>query len=167
MVQNPPMPPLTTQELDRVYAAVPAAWHPDYDKDGGVPGIEEVKFSVTHCRGCFGACNFCSIAFHQGRVVTARSEDSVIGEVEKLTKLPGFKGYIHDIGGPTANFRHAACDKQLQGREPVAGGKCLFPKPCPEFGSPTTRTTFSLLREIRASAVKGSEACFRALRPAL
>ncbi len=157
MVQNPPMPPLTTQELDRVYAyQYERAWHPDYDKDGGVPGIEEVKFSVTHCRGCFGACNFCSIAFHQGRVVTARSEDSVIGEVEKLTKLPGFKGYIHDIGGPTANFRHAACEKQKKlGACPDR--KCLFPKPCPNLNADHSEYVHLLER---ASAVKGVKRVF-------
>ena len=115
LVQNPPMPPLTTEELDRVYALpYVRTYHPIYEKDGGVPGIEEVRFSITHNRGCFGACNFCSIAFHQGRFVTCRSHESVIEEAKKLTELPDFKGYIHDIGGPTANFRLPSCEKQLK-----------------------------------------------------
>ena len=107
VVQNEPMPPLETEELDRVYALpYMRAWHPMYDKDGGVPGIEEVEFSITHNRGCFGACNFCSIAFHQGRYITKRSKESVVAEAKLLTQQKNFKGYIHDVGGPTANFRN-------------------------------------------------------------
>ena len=119
LVQNPPMNPLTQQELDRVYALpYQRAYHPSYEPLGGVPGIAEVEFSITHNRGCFGACNFCSLAFHQGRYVTARSKQSILVEAQKLTKLPHFKGYIHDIGGPTANFRRPSCDLQ-EGKGPV------------------------------------------------
>lgn len=106
VVQNKPMPPLNQNELDKIYSLpYTRAYHPSYEKLGGVPGIKEVEFSITHNRGCFGACNFCSIAFHQGRYVTSRSKKSILTEAEKLTHMPNFKGYIHDIGGPTANFR--------------------------------------------------------------
>ena len=133
LVQNPPMPPLTQEELDAVYA-LPFArtFHPSYEKLGGVPGIEEVRFSVTHNRGCFGGCSFCSIAFHQGRFVTSRSKESILSEIRLLTKLPDFKGYIHDVGGPTANFRFPSCEKQL--KSGLCKGKhCLAPKPCPNL----------------------------------
>ena len=130
LVQNPPMPPLEREELDRVYALpYMRDYHPSYRAMGGVPGIEEVKFSVTHNRGCFGGCNFCALAFHQGRTVRSRSIESVIAEVKKITQLPDFKGYIHDIGGPTANFRYPACDKQLKDGV-CANRKCLAPTPC-------------------------------------
>ena len=130
LVQNPPMPPLEREELDRVYALpYTRKVHPMYAKDGGVPGIQEVEFSITHNRGCFGACNFCALAFHQGREVRSRSEESVIEEAKIITEMPGFKGYIHDIGGPTANFRYPACDKQLS-EGVCAGRKCLTPTPC-------------------------------------
>ena len=130
IVQNPPMPPLEREELDKVYALPYARdYHPDYKELGGVPAITEVKFSVTHNRGCFGACNFCALAFHQGREVRSRSEQSVIEEARKITKLPDFKGYIHDVGGPTANFRYPACDKQLKDGV-CANRKCLAPTPC-------------------------------------
>ena len=130
VVQNPPSPPLETEELDRVYELpYERNYHPSYESEGGVPAIEEVKFSVTHVRGCFGACNFCSIAYHQGRCVTTRSEDSVVREAEALTKLPDFKGYIHDVGGPTANFRHPSCEGQEK-RGMCKGKKCLAPEPC-------------------------------------
>jgi len=130
LVQNPPMPPLEREELDRVYALPYARdYHPDYDAQGGVPAITEVKFSITHNRGCFGACNFCAIAFHQGREVRSRSEASVIAEAEKIAAMPDFKGYINDVGGPTANFRYPACDKQK--RDGVCPNrKCLSPTPC-------------------------------------
>ena len=130
LVQNPPMPPLEREELDRVYSLpYTRNWHPMYDSLGGVPGLSEVKFSITHNRGCFGACNFCALAFHQGRQVRSRSIESVLKEAELITKLPDFKGYIHDIGGPTANFRYPSCDKQL--KEGVcAKRKCLSPTPC-------------------------------------
>ena len=130
LVQNPPMPPLEREELDRVYALpFMRDYHPSYEKEGGVPAIAEVKFSITHNRGCFGACNFCALAFHQGRTVRSRSIDSVVKEAKKITELPDFKGYIHDVGGPTANFRAPACEKQL--RDGVcASRKCLSPTPC-------------------------------------
>ncbi len=130
LVQNPPMPPLEREELDRVYALpYMRDYHPSYQPMGGVPGIEEVKFSVTHNRGCFGGCNFCALAFHQGRTVRSRSIKSVVEEARKITALPDFKGYIHDIGGPTANFRYPACDKQLKDGV-CSTRKCLAPTPC-------------------------------------
>lgn len=133
IVQNPPMPPLTQQELDWVYSLpYMRAYHPSYEKLGGVPGIREVEFSITHNRGCFGACNFCSIAFHQGRYVTSRSKKSIMVEAEKLTRMPNFKGYIHDIGGPTANFRKPSCEFQEKNGL-CKGKKCLAPKPCPNL----------------------------------
>lgn len=113
LVQNPPMPPLSTEEFDEVYTMpYTRTFHPDYISAGGVPALEEVIFSVTHNRGCFGDCNFCSISFHQGRYITCRSKESILKEVDLLTKLPNFKGYIHDIGGPTANFRLPSCKLQ-------------------------------------------------------
>ncbi len=133
LVQNPPALPLTTEEIDAVYALpYERNWHPMYEKDGGVPGIEEVKFSITHNRGCFGACNFCSLAFHQGRYISVKSKQAIIDEAKKLTALPGFKGYIHDIGGPTANFRRPSCDGQ-EDRGLCKGKKCLAPTPCPNL----------------------------------
>ena len=130
LVQNPPMPPLSREELDAVYALPYARdYHPDYEEAGGVPAITEVKFSLTHNRGCFGACNFCAIAFHQGRAVRSRSVESVIEEAKKITALPDFKGYIHDVGGPTANFRRSACDRQ-ETEGVCTARKCLAPTPC-------------------------------------
>ena len=130
VVQNPPSPPLQTDELDRVYELpYERNYHPSYEAEGGVPAIEEVKFSITHVRGCFGACHFCSIAYHQGRGITARSEDSVIREATLLTELPDFKGYIHDVGGPTANFRHPSCIGQEK-HGLCRGKQCLAPEPC-------------------------------------
>ena len=130
LVQNPPMSPLTQQELDWVYSLpYERTYHPCYEKLGGVPAIEEVRFSITHNRGCFGACNFCSLAFHQGRFITTRSKESVVKEAKLLTTLPDFKGYIHDIGGPTANFRRTSCLKQLE-HGLCKGKKCLAPTPC-------------------------------------
>lgn len=135
LIQNVPMPPLTTEELDWVYSLpYERNYHPSYEKAGGVPGIAEVKFSITHNRGCFGACNFCSLAFHQGRFITTRSKDSVLEEAKKLTELEDFKGYIHDVGGPTANFRRPSCDKQLE-HGLCKGKKCLAPKPCSQLVS--------------------------------
>ncbi len=149
LVQNPPMPPLTREELDAVYALPYArTYHPDYEKEGGVPAIAEVKFSIAHNRGCFGACNFCAIAFHQGRTVTSRSRESVIEEAKKITALPDFKGYIHDVGGPTANFREAACDKQkTDGVCPAR--KCLAPTPCKNLKVDHSEYA-ALLRDIEA-----------------
>ncbi|MBQ9802270.1 MAG: YgiQ family radical SAM protein [Clostridia bacterium] len=130
LVQNPPMPPLEREELDRVYALPYArTYHPMYEKLGGVPAIEEVRFSVTHNRGCFGACNFCALAFHQGRTVRSRSIESVVEECKQIIAMPDFKGYIHDVGGPTANFRAPACDKQLKSGV-CTNRKCLAPTPC-------------------------------------
>ena len=130
LIQNPPQPPLEREELDRLYA-LPFVrnYHPVYESQGGVPAIEEVRFSITHNRGCFGGCNFCALSFHQGRAVRSRSIESVVREAELLTKLPGFKGYIHDVGGPTANFRDPACEKQLQ-HGVCTDRKCLAPTPC-------------------------------------
>ena len=130
LVQNPPMPPLEREELDKVYSLPYARdYHPDYESLGGVPAITEVKFSVTHNRGCFGACNFCALAFHQGREVRSRSERSVIEEARIITKMPDFKGYIHDVGGPTANFRYPSCDRQKENGV-CPSRKCLAPTPC-------------------------------------
>ncbi|MBR0303412.1 MAG: YgiQ family radical SAM protein, partial [Clostridia bacterium] len=133
LVQNPPMPPLETEELDRVYALPYARnYHPMYEASGGIPAISEVKFSITHNRGCFGECNFCALTFHQGRSVRSRSIESVVEEAKLISKLPDFKGYIHDIGGPTANFRHPACKKQLK-KGVCTNRRCLTPKPCPNL----------------------------------
>lgn len=133
LVCNPPMPPLEREELDRVYALpYMRTYHPVYEKDGGVPGIAEVELSVTHNRGCFGGCNFCALAFHQGRSVRSRSIDSCVAEAERITESPDFKGYIHDVGGPTANFRYPSCERQLT--EGVCKNrKCLAPSPCPNL----------------------------------
>lgn len=130
LVQTPPPYALTTEEMDWVYSLpYMRAYHPMYEKEGGVPGIEEVEFSITHNRGCFGFCNFCSIALHQGRKISKRSEESILKEAELLTKMPNFKGYIHDVGGPTANFRDPGCEKQLS-MGLCKGKKCLAPVPC-------------------------------------
>ncbi len=130
LVQNPPMAPLTRKELDAVYSLpYMRTYHPSYEKDGGIPGIEEVRFSITHNRGCFGGCNFCSIAFHQGRTVTSRSIESCVAEAEKIVEMPDFKGYIHDVGGPSANFRTNGCEKAK--KYGVCKGKnCLTPTVC-------------------------------------
>ncbi|HHZ05380.1 MAG TPA: YgiQ family radical SAM protein [Clostridiales bacterium] len=133
LVQNPPMPPLTQDELDWVYSLpYERMYHPSYEAVGGVPGIEEVEFSITHNRGCFGACNFCSIAFHQGRAITTRSEESVVNEAVSLTKNKRFKGYIHDVGGPTANFRLPSCKIQEKAGM-CKNKKCLAPQPCKQL----------------------------------
>ncbi len=130
LVQNPPMPPLSTAEMDRVYALpYERTYHPSYEAQGGVPGIEEVQFSIIHNRGCFGACNFCSLAFHQGRTISCRSHESVLDEARKITEMDNFKGYIHDVGGPTANFRAPSCSAQKK-RGVCPDKKCLAPAPC-------------------------------------
>lgn len=132
VVQNPPMPALETEELDHVYAlGYQRTWHPMYTPQGGVPGLAEVEFSITHNRGCFGGCNFCSIAFHQGRYVTKRSKESVVAEAKLLTAQKNFKGYIHDVGGPTANFRNPSCTFQKT-HGLCKGKKCLAPV-CPNL----------------------------------
>lgn len=149
IVQNQPMPPLTTDELDWVYSLpYMRTYHPMYEKYGGVPGIQEVEFSITHNRGCFGACNFCSIAFHQGRYITTRSKKSIIAEAKKLIAMPDFKGYIHDIGGPTANFRQPSCEFQKE-HGLCKGKKCLAPKPCANLYS-NHEEYLDILREVRA-----------------
>lgn len=149
LVQNPPMYPLTTEELDDVYALpYMRTYHPSYEAMGGVPGIEEVKFSVIHNRGCFGGCNFCSIALHQGRYVTSRSKESIINEVKLLTAFPDFKGYIHDIGGPTANFRQPSCEKQKE-LGLCKGKKCLAPKVCPALKADHSEY-IDILRSVRS-----------------
>ncbi len=149
LVVNPPMMPLETKELDRV-AELPyvRTYHPMYEAEGGVPAIEEVRFSVIHNRGCFGGCNFCALAFHQGRMVTSRSHESVIREVTELTKLPDFKGYINDVGGPSANFRHHSCEKQARfGMCPDK--RCLAPTPCPNLDADHS-DYLALLRKLRS-----------------
>lgn len=130
LVQNPPQIPMTTEEMDKIYAlSFQGTWHPSYQAKGGVPALDEVRFSITSHRGCFGSCSFCSITFHQGRIIRSRSKQSIINEVEAMTKNPEFKGYIHDIGGPTANFRKPACKKQsTQGS--CRNRECMFPEPC-------------------------------------
>lgn len=130
VVQNPPAYPLTQQEMDDVYALdYMCDYHPVYKKDGGIPALSEIKFSLTSNRGCFGGCSFCALTFHQGRIVQTRSHESIINEAKHMTDEKDFKGYIHDVGGPTANFRHTSCDKQLRyGTCPSK--QCLFPKPC-------------------------------------
>jgi len=149
LVQNPPMPPLEREELDRIYA-IPfmRTYHPMYEKDGGVPAITEVKFSITHNRGCFGGCNFCALAFHQGRSVRSRSIESVKEEARLLTTLPDFKGYIHDIGGPTANFRLPACEKQLESGV-CKKKRCLVPEPCKNLRA-DHKEYIRLLREVES-----------------
>lgn len=133
VVVNPPQDPLTEKELDRIYSLPYARnYHPRYEKAGGIPAIKEVKYSLISSRGCFGGCNFCALTYHQGRVVQSRSHESLIVEAEKLTHEADFKGYIHDVGGPTANFRQPSCTKQL--KYGVCSHKqCLFPEPCPEI----------------------------------
>ena len=149
VVQNPPMPPLTTEEMDAVYALpFMRTYHPSYEAQGGVPAIEEVKFSIIHNRGCYGACNFCSLAYHQGRQITCRSHQSVVDEAVAITKMPDFKGYIHDVGGPTANFRAPSCEKQLK-HGLCPDKKCLAPTKCPAVRVDHS-DYLTLLRRLRA-----------------
>ena len=148
VIQNPPALPLSQQEMDDVYdLPYQNAWHPMYDARGGIPALEEIKFSLTSNRGCFGGCNFCALTFHQGRILQTRSHDSILREAEKMTKDPDFKGYIHDVGGPTADFRQPSCQKQLT-KGVCQNRQCLFPKPC---GNLTVDHTdyVSLLRKLR------------------
>lgn len=149
LVQNPPQRSLTQSEFDRAYELpYMRAYHPMYEKEGGVPSIKEVEFSIIHNRGCFGSCNFCSIALHQGRRIQTRSEESVIEEAKELASKPNFKGYIHDVGGPTANFRFPSCEKQIA-HGLCKGKKCLAPKPCPNMKVDHTEY-LELLRKIRS-----------------
>ncbi|WP_415933912.1 YgiQ family radical SAM protein [Ruminococcus champanellensis] len=157
LVQNPPALSLTTEELDWVYSLpYTRTYHPSYEPQGGVPGIAEVQFSITHNRGCFGFCNFCSIALHQGRRITVRSEESVIREAERIVQMPNFKGYIHDVGGPTANFRHPSCEKQLTAGL-CKGKKCLAPTPCKGLHA-DHREYLHMLRRLRK--IKGVKRVF-------
>ncbi len=149
LVQNPPSPPLERDELDKVYALpYTRTYHPMYESVGGVPAIAEVKFSITHNRGCFGGCNFCALAFHQGRSVRSRSIESCVAEAKEIAAMPDFKGYIHDVGGPTANFRHPACEKQLKSGV-CMNKRCLAPKPCANLKADHTEYV-KLLRAIEA-----------------
>ncbi len=148
VVQNPPAMPLTTMEMDDIYALdYMRDYHPIYKKQGGVPALSEVKFSITSNRGCFGGCNFCALTFHQGRIVQVRSHESILQEAMIMIKEPDFKGYIHDVGGPTANFRKTSCDKQLT-HGVCMGKQCLFPKPCANLTVEHT-DYISLLRKLR------------------
>ena len=149
VVQNPPAPPLTTQELDDVYdRAYTYTYHPSYEKAGGIPALKEIRFSLTANRGCFGGCNFCALTFHEGRIVQARSHASVLREAKMLTQLPDFKGYIHDVGGPTAQFTQPACKKQLT-KGACPDKACLFPKPCKNL-EVTHKSYLQLLRRLRS-----------------
>ena len=148
VVQNPPQKPLTTEEMDAVYALPYCrTYHPSYEKAGGVPAIEEVKFSLVSNRGCFGACSFCALTFHQGRIVQVRSHESILAEAEEMVKDPDFKGYIHDVGGPTANFRHPACEKQMT-KGACGGRQCLYPTPCKNMNTDHSDYV-ALLRKLR------------------
>lgn len=149
VVQNPPQPPLTMQEMDDVYdLPYMRTYHPSYEKEGGVPAIEEIKFSLISNRGCFGGCNFCALTFHQGRTVQTRSHDSLLREAKRMTTDKEFKGYIHDVGGPTANFRHPSCEKQLT-QGVCKNRQCLFPDPCPNLRA-DHKDYLTLLRSLRA-----------------
>ena len=148
VVQNPPSNPLTTSEMDAVYALpYMRTYHPSYEEAGGVPAIEEVKFSLVSNRGCYGGCSFCALTFHQGRIIQTRSHESIINEAKQIVWDPDFKGYIHDVGGPTANFRGPSCDKQLT-RGVCKNRQCLFPTPCPNLKVDHS-DYLSLLRELR------------------
>ncbi len=159
VIQNPPPMPLSEKELDEVYALpFTRTWHPKYDEFGGISAIDEVEFSITHNRGCFGACAFCAIAYNQGRNVISRSAESVVAEAELLTKLPRFKGYIHDVGGPTANFRHGPCKAVRDGKKAVCTERrCLAPKPCKNLIADHTEY-IDILRKV--SAIPGVKKVF-------
>ena len=148
VVQNPPQKPLSTEEMDAVYDLPYCRnYHPSYETAGGVPAIAEVKFSLTSCRGCFGACSFCALTFHQGRIIQSRSHESIIKEAELIVKDPEFKGYIHDVGGPTANFRAPACEKQMT-KGACGGRQCLYPTPCKNMKADHS-DYLALLRKLR------------------
>lgn len=149
LIQNPPQPPLETDELDAVYALpYMRTYHPMYESEGGIKAIEEVKFSLAANRGCYGSCNFCALAFHQGRVVTSRSDESLLKEAEMMTHDPDFKGYIHDVGGPTANFRELACAKQKT-HGACMNKYCLYPEPCKNMKI-DHKKYLNLLRKLRS-----------------
>lgn len=148
VVQNPPQKPLTQAEMDHIYdLPYTRTYHPSYEKAGGVPAISEIKFSLTSCRGCFGACNFCALTFHQGRIIQTRSHESIVHEAESLTHEKDFKGYIHDVGGPSANFRHTSCQKQKKCGM-CKNRSCLAPEPCPNLDADHSEYT-ELLRKLR------------------
>mgnify|MGYP002561502745 CR=1 FL=1 len=148
VVQNPPALPLSEGEMDDVYGLpYMRTYHPSYEKDGGVPAISEVKFSLISNRGCFGGCSFCALTFHQGRIMQVRSHESLLDEAKMITQEKDFKGYIHDVGGPTANFRQPSCEKQLT-RGVCKNRQCLFPKPCPNL-KVDHRDYIKLLKELR------------------
>ena len=148
VVQNPPAKPLTQKEMDEVYELpYMGTYHPMYEKQGKIPAIEEIQFSITSNRGCFGGCNFCALAFHQGRIVQTRSHGSILREAESYREKPDFKGYIHDVGGPTADFRHPSCKKQMT-KGICTNRQCLFPKPCKNLEA-DHRDYLELLRKLR------------------
>ena len=148
VIQNPPQKPLSQQEMDGAYDLPYCRnYHPSYEKAGGVPAIEEVRFSLVSNRGCFGACSFCALTFHQGRIIQTRSHDSILAEAERMTHDPDFKGYIHDVGGPTADFRAPACEKQLT-KGACPNRQCLFPTPCKNMRADHS-DYLALLRKLR------------------
>lgn len=148
VVQNPAAKPLSQSEMDQVYSfPYMRTYHPSYEKDGGVPAIQEIRFSLISSRGCFGGCSFCALTFHQGRILQTRSHDSLVKEAEQFTKEKDFKGYIHDVGGPTANFRQPSCQKQLQ-KGVCPSKQCLFPKPCKNLHA-DHKDYIKLLRKLR------------------
>lgn len=149
VVQNPPAKPLSMEEMDEVYALpYMRNYHPSYEELGGVPAIREIKFSLISNRGCFGACSFCALTFHQGRIIQARSHNSLLDEAKLLTEEPDFKGYIHDVGGPTADFRYPACEKQMT-KGACPNRQCLFPEPCKNLKADHT-DYIELLRKLRS-----------------
>ena len=149
VVQNQPQPPLTTEEMDAIYALpYMRTYHPSYEEKGGVPAIAEIKYSLISNRGCFGGCSFCALTFHQGRTIQVRSHESILEEAQLFTEDPDFKGYIHDVGGPTANFRHPSCEKQLT-KGVCKNRQCLTPKPCPNLRADHA-DYLKLLRSLRS-----------------
>ena len=149
VVQNPPQKPLSIEEMDDIYGLpYMRTYHPSYEEMGGVPAISEIKFSLISNRGCFGGCSFCALTFHQGRIVQVRSHESILEEAEKMIQDPEFKGYIHDVGGPTANFRHPACQKQLKSGT-CTNRQCLYPSPCKNLNA-DHQDYLSLLKKLRA-----------------
>lgn len=149
VVQNPPAKPLTMEEMDEIYdLPYMRNYHPSYEEMGGVPAIREIKFSLISNRGCFGACSFCALTFHQGRIIQARSHESLVNEAKILTEEPDFKGYIHDVGGPTADFRYPACEKQMT-KGACKNRQCLFPEPCKNLRADHS-DYIELLRKLRA-----------------
>ena len=149
IVQNPASEPLTMEEMDQVYdLPFQRTWHPMYDAAGGIPALSEVKFSLVSCRGCFGGCSFCALTFHQGRIIQARSQESLNKEAKLMIEEPDFKGYIHDVGGPTADFRAPACEKQMT-KGVCPHKQCLFPEPCKNLRADHS-DYIALLRKLRA-----------------